>query len=80
MKVKNWIFTVAIFLVSILIVQAQSSTNSTQSAATEKKEKKYQARPGKTQTFGAEAFEVSDKTTLRWLVWLVFLSIAAVLF
>lgn len=67
MKAKNWIFTVAIFLVSILIVQAQSSTNSTQSTGTEKKEKKYQARPGKTQTFGAEAFEVSDKTTLRWL-------------
>lgn len=67
MKAKNWIFTVATFLVSILIVQAQSPTNGKQSAATEKKEKKYQARPGKTQNFGAEAFEVSDKTTLRWL-------------
>jgi L-ascorbate metabolism protein UlaG (beta-lactamase superfamily) len=30
-------------------------------------EKKYQAKAPKTQAFGAEAFEASDETTLRWL-------------
>ncbi len=29
--------------------------------------KKYQAKPPKTQPFGAKAFGKSDKTTLRWL-------------
>jgi len=30
-------------------------------------EKKYQAKAPKTQAFGEEAFEASDRTTLRWL-------------
>ena len=28
--------------------------------------KKYQAKPPATQPFGAEAFEASDRTTIRW--------------
>lgn len=30
-------------------------------------QKKYQAKPPKTQTFGEEAFEKSNNTTLRWM-------------
>jgi L-ascorbate metabolism protein UlaG (beta-lactamase superfamily) len=44
-------------------LQAQSTSDSTAN----KPAKKYQAKAPKTQSFGAEAFKRSGKTTLRWL-------------
>lgn len=41
-------------------VMAQTPSDSTET-------KKYQAKPPATQPFGAEAFESSDQTTLRWM-------------
>ena len=58
------LLTIAI-VVATLSVQAQSSADS--SATLKKVEKKYQARAPKTQLFGAQAFEKSNQTTIRWL-------------
>ena len=44
-------------LVSTICLQAQTDTT---------KVKKYQAKPAKTQPFGAEAFKKSKKTIIRW--------------
>ncbi len=44
-------------LVSTISLQAQTDTT---------KVKKYQAKPAKTQPFGAEAFKKSKKTIIRW--------------
>lgn len=51
------------FFLSMTYGQAQSEADSTQN----KQEKKYQAKAPETQPFGTEAFEESDKTTIRWL-------------
>ena len=45
-------------------VQAQSGSDTTKTKSTGRK---YQATAPPTQPFGAEAFEKSDKTTIRWL-------------
>jgi L-ascorbate metabolism protein UlaG (beta-lactamase superfamily) len=54
------IFTLFILTISVL---AQSTSDS----ITKKSDKKYQAKAPKTQPFGVEAFNPSNKTTLRWL-------------
>ena len=63
MRTKNLLFLLTI-LVSAINVNAQSSSGSTQDTVPKKK---YQTKAPPTQPFGAEAFEPSDKTTLRWL-------------
>lgn len=64
MTIKHFtLFTSILFLLAFG-VQAQSESDT---AKTKSTEKKYQAKPPKTKPFGAEAFEPSDKTTLRWL-------------
>lgn len=50
--------TFALFVLAIS-VQAQTAIDTT-------KTKKYQAKPPKTQKFGNEAFEKTDKTIIRW--------------
>lgn len=67
MKATILIVTALTFLVSTIRVQAQSSTDSTQSTVTKKTEKKYQAKAPPTQAFGKEAFAASSATTIRWL-------------
>lgn len=52
-----------VILFSVINLQAQSNAD----RVTKTVEKKYQAKPPKTQPFGKEAFAPSDKTTLRWL-------------
>lgn len=56
-KAKILTLTVAMFLVSTIGANAQTDTV---------KVKKYQAKPAKTQPFGAEAFKKSKKTIIRW--------------
>jgi L-ascorbate metabolism protein UlaG (beta-lactamase superfamily) len=63
MRIKHWLPTLLIALISVAGLQAQTVTDS----AGKKPGKKFQAIAPKTQSFGAEAFKVSDKTTLRWL-------------
>ncbi len=58
MKIQLTAMLFIAFLTSSAHLQAQSDTI---------KVKKYQAKPPKTQPFGAEAFKRSKKTTLRWL-------------
>jgi len=60
---KNWVLTLLIILVSFTHLPAQTTMDSVR----KKTEKKYQAKAPKTQSFGAEAFKASNKTTLRWL-------------
>ena len=67
MKAKIWALSIITILVSIRLVQAQSSADSTQRTATKKAAKSYQAKAPKTQPFGARAFRSSNHTTLRWL-------------
>lgn len=55
-------FLLVFFLIFSINMQAQSTTDSSKIVA-----KRYQAKAPKTQVFGAEAFEKSSKTTLRWL-------------
>jgi L-ascorbate metabolism protein UlaG (beta-lactamase superfamily) len=64
MSAKYLILPLFTIWVSFINVQAQTTSDST---VTRKTEKKYQAKPPKTQPFGEEAFEASNKTTLRWL-------------
>ena len=56
---------VLIFSVVFLTINLQAQT--APDSVTKKTEKKYQAKPPKTQHFGAGAFKASDKTTVRWL-------------
>jgi L-ascorbate metabolism protein UlaG (beta-lactamase superfamily) len=56
MKAKILITTIA-FLVLNISLHAQTDTV---------KVKKYQAKPAKTQPFGAEAFKKTNKTIIRW--------------
>lgn len=64
MTIKHFtLFTSLLFLIATGL-QSQSGADT---AKTKSTEKKYQAKPPKTKPFGAEAFEPSDKTTLRWL-------------
>src|SRR5687767_6156875 len=63
MKEKLLVIASVIFLVSSVELQGQSTGDTTKKNV----QKKYQAKAPKTQPFGAEAFKVSDKTTLRWL-------------
>ena len=63
MKTKVLTLTLCILMVSTINLSAQSSSDS----LTKLPEKKYQAKAPPTQFFGKEAFETSDKTTLRWL-------------
>ena len=59
-------FLIAVSLIVItnwVNIQAQATGDTTK----QKKEKKYQAKAPPTQPFGAEAFQSSRKTTLRWL-------------
>ena len=53
---KILVVTVSL-LISAFCLQAQTDTT---------KVKKYQAKPAKTQPFGAEAFKKSKKTIIRW--------------
>ncbi|MES2773956.1 MAG: MBL fold metallo-hydrolase [Bacteroidota bacterium] len=55
------------FLLSALLVLLFNSDAQTANDSLKSTEKKYQAKAAKTQTFGAEAFGKSKKTTLRWL-------------
>jgi len=52
---------------SLVLFLILSNGLNAQSEEGEKAEKKYQAKAPKTLPFGKEAFEKSDKTTLRWL-------------
>ncbi|MCF1753374.1 MBL fold metallo-hydrolase [Mariniradius sediminis] len=58
-------------LLILVIISLTSSCQQAKKGKTEDNqlmtEKKYQAKAPPTQTFGKEAFEESDKTTLRWL-------------
>ena len=56
-----------ISILSLVLFLILSNGLNAQSEEGEKAEKKYQAKAPKTQPFGKEAFEKSDKTTLRWL-------------
>lgn len=58
--------TILLMTIMLLVssgLQAQTTTDSPGI----RKEKKFQAKPGRTQAFGAEAFKDSNKTTIRWL-------------
>lgn len=63
MKARQHLVTLLVLLSSANQVMAQSATD----IANEKPEKKYQATAPATQPFGAEAFDKSSKTTIRWL-------------
>ena len=63
-QIKKSVLLLSAVFVSAIIVEAQSTADST---VTKKTEKKYQAKAPKTQPFGAEAFAKSNKTTLRWM-------------
>ncbi|TDQ31198.1 MBL fold metallo-hydrolase [Zeaxanthinibacter enoshimensis] len=54
------LLTFLAFFLAMAHLQSQIITESTET-------KKYQAKAPSTQAFGAEAFDPSDKTTLRWL-------------
>lgn len=54
-------------LISLLAFSCKSKKISNTENETVNSEKKYQAKAPPTKTFGKEAFEESDKTTLRWL-------------
>ncbi len=56
-----------LFLSCILTLLSMSIQAQTTKDSTTKPVKKYQAKPPKTQPFGAKAFEPSKNTTLRWL-------------
>jgi L-ascorbate metabolism protein UlaG (beta-lactamase superfamily) len=56
-------FFLHLFCFFLIADHIQAQVNSTES----KQEKKYQAKAPDTKPFGAEAFETSDNTTLRWL-------------
>jgi L-ascorbate metabolism protein UlaG (beta-lactamase superfamily) len=60
MSARNWTIALLIVLISTSNIQAQTTPDSVA-------QKKHQAKAPKTQPFGAEAFEASNKTTLRWL-------------
>jgi len=62
MKTKQ-IFLFFYALLFVASLEAQSTTDSSQA----KKEKKYQAIAPPTQSFGKEAFQASNNTTIRWL-------------
>ncbi len=61
---KNKIHFSTLFIILVLLL---SNSLNAQSEEEKTATKKYQAKAPKTQPFGAEAFEKSDKTTLRWL-------------
>ena len=63
MQSKKLTLSLLSIVISIIGLQAQSTSDTT----TKKTEKKYQAKPPKTQPFGAEAFGKSNKTTIRWM-------------
>ena len=54
------------FLILLILVSTIQSQVTSDSVAN-KPAKKYQAKAPPTQSFGAEAFDVSSKTTIRWL-------------
>lgn len=56
-KSKIIVLTAVLSFVSVIVLNAQSDTT---------KPKKYQAKPAKTQPFGAKAFKKSKKTVIRW--------------
>src|SRR4029079_16199164 len=60
---KFLIIASLIVITSSVNIQAQATGDT----AKQKTEKKYQAKAPPTQPFGAEAFQSSGKTTLRWL-------------
>ena len=60
---KSYVLPLLVVLFWSMNVQAQSGAAS----AAKKTEKKYQAKAPETQSFGAEAFNASNATTLRWL-------------
>lgn len=55
------------FILTVLLIAGQAHAQQTADTLSRKTEKKYQARPPKTQPFGREAFSTSKGTTLRWL-------------
>ena len=59
MNLKHLALLSIFFLSSIVNSQAQTASDTV-------KVKKYQAKPPKTQPFGAEAFQKTKGTTLRW--------------
>lgn len=61
-KAKKYLFSICMLFLLTNSMQAQTAKDSTN-----KPVKKYQAKPAKTQPFGAKAFGPSNKTTLRWL-------------
>lgn len=63
MRLPSILLSAHVLVVLLFIsaeLKAQKSTDSTT-------QKKYQARPPKTQPFGKEAFQPSKKTEVRWL-------------
>jgi len=63
MKSKFLTIASLIVVIGVSEIQAQPASDTTKKV----KEKKYQAKAPKTQTFGVEAFKALNKTTLRWL-------------
>lgn len=63
MKAKYLLLILLTVLFCVTQLKAQSPTDS----ASKKQEKKYQAKPPVTKPFGREAFDKSNKTTIRWL-------------
>ncbi|WP_439489139.1 MBL fold metallo-hydrolase [Algoriphagus sp.] len=60
MNFKNNLILLSLLLISFPVTGVLAQTEGEEG-------KKYQATPPPTQRFGAEAFEKSDNTTLRWL-------------
>ncbi len=63
LSAKKWVLLSLAALMFTITLKAQTTPDS----VSKKAAKKYQAKPPATQHFGAEAFNASDKTTLRWL-------------
>ena len=64
MTTKHFTLISSLLFLLAFGVQAQSGSDTTKTKSTGRK---YQATAPPTQPFGAEAFEKSDKTTIRWL-------------
>ena len=60
---RKYLLSTLLVLICSFNIQAQTKPDSTNQV----QKKKYQAKAPKTKPFGTEAFQASDKTTLRWL-------------
>lgn len=61
------VYFTTVLMTTILLVSSASQAQETIDSIETKKEKKFQAKPARTQPFGAEAFKTLNKTTIRWL-------------